>query len=267
MVNSERINLLVSSEEYYFEKLENIFKSFEDYQISNDKIDILIDSVSSFYKASDLKNNKFLEFIEENKEYKEFLELIGQIISICDLNASNKDVFNPYDDKRTIAKAGVRQNDWIINLLKYKKIGLDEVSPSIKATLEYIKKPMNNLTVLSENHKKLISEKLLKTKYSKDTFIQLIKEYFTEEISKYNIKNQKNTNIIISNLIYSKEYKEIWFSEENNDVLVENSKINDKLKEEEMTCNRKLPLNQILYGSPGTGKTYKTIDKALAIIF
>ena len=26
------------------------------------------------------------------------------------------------------------------------------------------------------------------------------------------------------------------------------------------------PLNQILYGSPGTGKTYHTINKALAII-
>ena len=27
------------------------------------------------------------------------------------------------------------------------------------------------------------------------------------------------------------------------------------------------PLNQILYGSPGTGKTYNTINKALEIIF
>lgn len=34
---------------------------------------------------------------------------------MCDLNASNKEYFNPYDDKRVVAKAGVRQNDWIIN--------------------------------------------------------------------------------------------------------------------------------------------------------
>ncbi len=29
--------------------------------------------------------------------------------------------------------------------------------------------------------------------------------------------------------------------------------------------NKNMPLNQILYGSPGTGKTYHTIDKALEI--
>jgi 5-methylcytosine-specific restriction protein B len=34
-----------------------------------------------------------------------------------------------------------------------------------------------------------------------------------------------------------------------------------------MSTNSKLPLNQILYGSPGTGKTYNTINKALEIIF
>ena len=33
------------------------------------------------------------------------------------------------------------------------------------------------------------------------------------------------------------------------------------------SMNKQLPLNQILYGSPGTGKTYNTINKALEIIF
>ena len=40
-------------------------------------------------------------------------------------------------------------------------------------------------------------------------------------------------------------------------------------KEENMLIDKKQiqPLNQILYGSPGTGKTYNTINKALEIIF
>mgnify|MGYP006318848945 FL=1 len=154
---NEKLGLIVNSQEYYFQKLEDAFKKFDDYKISNNQIDILIDKVSKFYDNNKSKNNKFLEFIEENKEFKEVFNLIGQIISMCDLNASNKEYFNPYDDNRVVAKAGVRQNDWIINLLKYKKNGLEEIPPSIKATIEYIKDPENNLTVLSKNHKNLIS--------------------------------------------------------------------------------------------------------------
>jgi len=358
---SEKISFVANIEEYYFEELENSFKSFEDYKINDKEIDTLIDRVSNFYKNNTSKNNKFLEFIEKNVEYKELLELMGKIISICDLNASNKEYFNPYQDKRTVAKAGVRQNDWIINLLKYKKSGLEEISPSIKATLEYIKNPMNNLTVLSENHKKLISEKLLNSEYSKDTFILKLKEYFDKELNKYQIINKKNINIIISNLVYMNEIKSIWLSEKKIEdsfkewlisikklspktfinytnrlkngipeklinVQFKNKKeslyiltINDlveinelfeknnydlqtwnssktigteawnslkylieffnnkeleittinsdnKAKREIMILN-KTPKNQILYGSPGTGKTYNTINKALEIIF
>ncbi len=41
----------------------------------------------------------------------------------------------------------------------------------------------------------------------------------------------------------------------------------NKNKDNKMRNDAKQPLNQILYGSPGTGKTYHTIDKALEIIF
>jgi 5-methylcytosine-specific restriction enzyme B len=47
------------------------------------------------------------------------------------------------------------------------------------------------------------------------------------------------------------------------------SSINDKKGNPKMSNDTKQiqPLNQILYGSPGTGKTYNTINKALEIIF
>ncbi len=356
---NEKLGLIVNSQEYYFQKLEDAFKKFDDYKISNNQIDILIDKVSKFYDNNKSKNNKFLEFIEENKEFKEVFNLIGQIISMCDLNASNKEYFNPYDDNRVVAKAGVRQNDWIINLLKYKKNGLEEIPPSIKATIEYIKDPENNLTVLSKNHKNLISKKLLNREYSQDTFISKLKEYFDKELNNYQVINKKNINIIISNLLYTNEIKNIWLSEQYiedafkkwllsikkletstfdkytsrlkngipqklidvkfktkkeslytltssdlmkiNELFEENSydlqswnkdktkteasnslkylieffnnneefvTVSEKLKGKyNMSTNSKLPLNQILYGSPGTGKTYNTINKALEIIF
>ena len=78
---NEKLGLIVNSQEYYFQKLEDAFKKFDDYKISNNQIDILIDKVSKFYDNNKSKNNKFLEFIEENKEFKEVFNLIGQIIS------------------------------------------------------------------------------------------------------------------------------------------------------------------------------------------
>ena len=44
-------------------------------------------------------------------------------------------------------------------------------------------------------------------------------------------------------------------------------KTNQTTVTEGKSMNKQLPLNQILYGSPGTGKTYNTINKALEIIF
>ncbi|EKP3283803.1 endonuclease, partial [Campylobacter jejuni] len=41
--------------------------------------------------------------------------------------------------------------------------------------------------------------------------------------------------------------------------------ITERVQSEESNM-KIIPLNQILYGSPGTGKTYHTIDKALEII-
>lgn len=211
---NEKLGLIVNSQEYYFQKLEDAFKKFDDYKISNNQIDILIDKVSKFYDNNKSKNNKFLEFIEENKEFKEVFNLIGQIISMCDLNASNKEYFNPYDDNRVVAKAGVRQNDWIINLLKYKKNGLEEIPPSIKATIEYIKDPENNLTVLSKNHKNLISKKLLNREYSQDTFISKLKEYFDKELNNYQVINKKILTLLL--VIYFIQMKSKIYGFQNN---------------------------------------------------
>ena len=36
------------------------------------------------------------------------------------MNAANKAEWNEYPDKRTLAKAGVRQTDWVKNLLSYR---------------------------------------------------------------------------------------------------------------------------------------------------
>ena len=55
---NEKLGLIVNSQEYYFQKLEDAFKKFDDYKISNNQIDILIDKVSKFYDNNKSKNNE-----------------------------------------------------------------------------------------------------------------------------------------------------------------------------------------------------------------
>ena len=44
----KKLDLILNSKEYYFQKLENVFKDFDKYIINDDQIDLLIDKVISF---------------------------------------------------------------------------------------------------------------------------------------------------------------------------------------------------------------------------
>ncbi|EAI6486911.1 AAA family ATPase [Campylobacter jejuni] len=89
----------------------------------------------------------------------------------------------------------------------------------------------------------------------------------------YNYSNLSNDiNLIMDKIILNMQwFKELPLNEiqdinintlESKSLEVENNvqQISSKME------NKNMPLNQILYGSPGTGKTYHTIDKALEIL-
>ncbi|EIX2535728.1 AAA family ATPase, partial [Campylobacter jejuni] len=89
----------------------------------------------------------------------------------------------------------------------------------------------------------------------------------------YNYSNLSNDiNLIVDKIILNMQwFKELPLNEiqdinintlESKSLEVENNvqQISSKME------NKNMPLNQILYGSPGTGKTYHTIDKALEIL-
>ncbi|EAI3148431.1 AAA family ATPase [Campylobacter jejuni] len=89
----------------------------------------------------------------------------------------------------------------------------------------------------------------------------------------YNYSNLSNDiNLIVDKIILNMQwFKELPLNEiqdinintlQSKSLEVENNvqQISSKME------NKNMPLNQILYGSPGTGKTYHTIDKALEIL-
>ncbi|EAK4850665.1 endonuclease, partial [Campylobacter coli] len=130
--------------------------------------------------------------------------------------------------------------------------------------------------------KNLFSEYLNKKKLDKNTinkYIQVIenisKEFlkenlyscdlfsFDQNINKLNkneefkLKNSNGHNMYSSALNYYRAFLIDYYEQ---DIF-----ITERVQSEESNM-KIIPLNQILYGSPGTGKTYHTIDKALEII-
>ncbi|HEH5444926.1 TPA: AAA family ATPase, partial [Campylobacter jejuni] len=130
--------------------------------------------------------------------------------------------------------------------------------------------------------KNLFSEYLNKKKLDKNTinkYIQVIenisKEFLKENLyscdlfsfdqninklnknEKFKLKNSNGHNMYSSALNYYRAFLIDYYEQ---DIF-----ITERVQSEESNM-KIIPLNQILYGSPGTGKTYHTIDKALEIL-
>lgn len=168
----------------------------------------------------------------------------------------------------------------------HKKL-LENKNLSLVKMIENIAIPLwNKYGMDSQNYidkmKNLFSEYLNKKKLDKNTinkYIQVIenisKEFlkenlyscdlfsFDQNINKLNkneefkLKNSNGHNMYSSALNYYKAFLIDYYEQ---DIF-----ITERVQSEESNM-KIIPLNQILYGSPGTGKTYHTIDKTLEII-
>lgn len=248
-------NHLLRLNEFAFEKLVHLWDKWKQKTINPDMLDKLIG----------LEYQDFLNLANENASVKEIKDLIFRIVAYCDLNANNKAVLNEYDDKRTIAKCGIRQNAWVAQLLKFKK-DVNLVKDSLINVIQYIENPENHYPIVSEEHKKCIYNYFIGDgKYSKDTFGDSLNMFFDGKTNFQFAKPSNKTNLY-SDIIYA--MKDEWM--ENNVVAF--TKIIDQTTTEmnnfisETTEILKLKKNIILQGAPGTGKTYNTAALALSIL-
>ena len=237
---------IIEEEGFYFQKGQDALKKWIDYPVRDELKKELI-KLSKDYR-------KIQEEASGNQEISDILDIIFEIITYCDTNAKEKNTRNKYDDKRAIAKAYVRMDVWVEKLVSF-KFEPDIVSEgSPKNAINYLIDPENNATVLSENHRKLISENLFqKRMYEPENFVANLKLFF--EQFGYFAKNSENNTHLYSSFIYF--LKDFWS---------ESKDIDSPFSSDEKADNLNHPLNLILYGPPGTGKTYNTINKALEII-
>ncbi|WP_298342205.1 AAA family ATPase [uncultured Algibacter sp.] len=218
-LESEQIKALINDKSYYFQHLLDVKDRYLSHVVSETTIQSIYDNY-----LNNKTNISFEKFVANQGDGdNEFFNILGELISYLDLNASGKKNWNKYDDNRVVAKAGVRQTHWINHLILLKKDPNHKLPDNIKNALDYAISPMDNLTILSNNHRKLISEILLKKVYNEQTFTNDIIEYFKG----YNItpKNKMNYTYIISSIPYFKEIKSIWNHESESKKMPDTEKI------------------------------------------
>ena len=152
---------------------------------------------------------QFLEIAEINPEIEKIKERLFEIIAYCDNRAKGKSKYNQYDDDRILADASVRMGNWVEGLVKFKFKHAEITGKSILNAFNYLLAPEDNCTILSENHRQMVSVNLLKKPYSPANFIQDIRAYFDQY--KLIVKNQDNYTYLISSLVYA--FRTEWIEE------------------------------------------------------
>ena len=201
ITNQPHFQKIIRESDFYFLKGQNALKDWLHLELTEQMKDDLI-RLSSDYK-------QFLEMAKINSEIKEIKERLFEIIAYCDNRAKNKSKYNQYDDDRILADASVRMGNWIEGLMKFKFEHVEITGKSILNAFNYLLTPQDNCTILSENHRKMVSVNLLKKTYSPANFIQDLYSYFDQY--KLKVQNQDNYTYLISSLVYA--FKTEWVEE------------------------------------------------------
>jgi len=203
VLNSPGIQKLLNDKSFHFQKLLDVKDLFFKYEISEEEINVLREDYSNFNSGT------YEDFVEKfDGESREFLEITGEFISYLDQNASGKHKWNKYDDNRTIAMAMVRQTHWVNHLLKLKIDNHHNPGKSIGNAFNYAISPAQNLTILSEDQRKLISKNILLKDYNPETFTNSIIDFFKK--FDFHPKNKMNLTLIISWVLYQEKIKSFW---------------------------------------------------------
>lgn len=202
-INSDFIQMLKNENKYYFQKLLDVKDKFLNHKIPNKQLEYILKEYENFTTGT---FEDFVIFYDDVEE--DFLNILGEFISYLDEKAAGKVKWNKYEDSRTIAQAGVRQDRWVDHLIKF-KINTNHVpSDSIHNALNYAIYPSKNVTILSENHRKKLSQFLFEEAYNKENFTQNFINFF--EPFDIEVNNQLNYTYLLSGIVYSENFKQLW---------------------------------------------------------
>lgn len=191
-LQTKEIQKIMVSTDFYFQKARDTYNKFMEYD-NRQLIEEIIDWTYKKQRYSD------------RSDVQELLGLIDSLVAYCDVHAFNKAKLNEYEDNRVLARSNIRQNAWIKQLLLY-KIDRNKCTQAIHNTVNYILNPEININILSEEHRLVISQLLLKKDYVHDHFVSDVCEFFKD--LNIRVNNPLNKTHLYSRLIYN--LSDIW---------------------------------------------------------
>ncbi len=269
LYKNPQLKALQSTPDFWFEKGRNLLLQFDQITLrETEYAQCLLD-----YQASSERFDIFVE-TSKNQTYYTLILLIGKIVAHIESKATNKNNWNTYSDNRTVAQTGIRQHLWVQQLIYYKKEhnsieGLR--TTAIKKAVQYLRYPAEHLPILSSTHQKLIAHHLLECPYIPNDFTLQLISYFNQ--FHIQVTNFENYTYLIHQLLYHPDCLPLWLYDD--EEIYQSEIIAPSITEpfQKYTSNppnplasTSFPLNQILYGPSGTGKTFEAIRQAVAII-
>lgn len=181
---------IMSESDFWYQKSIDAWEQWKNMYISDEE---LRDLLSMKYDDFCNSNNPMIVEVRKN---------LFTAVAYFDAKSKNKSLYNEYEDKRTIARAGIRQDDWVTRLLKYKRNSTD-LTPGIKNLIDYLNNPRENFPIISELHKKKIYHYFIgedAVPYSTAQFNSAMCEYLHGKIE---CVNRDNYTAAAARLIYS----------------------------------------------------------------
>lgn len=261
LLQQPAIQEVIDATEYRMQKMLDLFNHFKKIDVSafRNELENLAPDLAIRTKFS---FQQYIDLHKKNEGLYQLLLLIGRIAAYIDFQAYNKQIWNEYSPPRSLVRSRFDMRQWVLYFVKFKLGTLSFEEPNAYTnSIAYIEAPSDGLIIMSENHRQLIAEKILQVAYNHASFSNDLKSWLKSNIN-YSVKNPLNEAILIRDLLYNPIIKPFWFDKiDKEDLTEEISETSiENLKQDNMPA-----LNTILFGPPGTGKTYNTINKAVAI--
>ncbi len=267
LVDEGYVDPVLTSEEYYYQKLADLYLQFQQYDVSailprlqNEVLPLLED------KSSYFDTDAFLAQFKDDKPLNDFLFLIVRMDTYVDDKAKNKHLWNEYPDKRILARPQTPMRV-AIKFFIWLKIAPEKLPEShiFVNCLRYIKEPDRYTTIMSDKQKVKIARLLWQDDSTIENFFDQLLQWFRKHIL-YQVSNPLNEPVFWSIIMYSEPIKALWDTDDKLPDAAINNRKNQSSNSVVPTNHPQLPLNTILYGPPGTGKTYSTIDLAVKVV-
>lgn len=205
LIDSAWVQELITADGFYFDKAKTKYEEFISYEAPTRFFTQLADGFDNSEKVY----SDFIEGYDKTTRSYKFLLICGELVAYIDKHAFNKQVWNQYEDKRTMARSAVNQTRWISGLLRFKasENNLTAVSASIRNALRYLETPDRELTMLSLNHRKLLYGSFFSFRYD-DEFLGMLFEEFAK--AGFLCNDPTNNGYLISRVLYAPEIKMLW---------------------------------------------------------